>query len=76
VYKRAAWWQNKPGDSVWRWWQTRVVWHVFWSWEGEKRVAGGAVGEVAGGASVFYSAGGEGAEAVGRRLVGSSTDGR
>jgi hypothetical protein len=49
---------------------------MFWSWEGEKRVAGGAVGEVAGGAGVFYSAGGEGAEAVGRRLVGSLADGR
>jgi hypothetical protein len=30
----------------------------------EKRVAGGAVGEVAAGAGAFYMAGGEGAEAV------------
>jgi hypothetical protein len=31
----------------------------------EKRVSGGAVGEVAGGVGAFYRAGGEGAEAVG-----------
>jgi hypothetical protein len=35
---------------------------------GEKRVAGGAGGEVAGGVGAFYRAGGEGAEAVGREL--------
>jgi hypothetical protein len=32
---------------------------------GEKRVAGGVVGEVAGGAGAFYRAGGDGAEAFG-----------
>jgi hypothetical protein len=32
---------------------------------GEKRVAEGAVGEVAGGAGAFYRAGDEGAEVVG-----------
>jgi hypothetical protein len=34
---------------------------------GEKRVAGGAVGELAGGASAFYRTGGKGAEAVGEK---------
>jgi hypothetical protein len=35
---------------------------------GEKSVAGGAVGEVAGGADAFYRVGGEGAEAVGEAV--------
>jgi hypothetical protein len=56
--------RNRPGDGEWQRRWTVVSGHVLWSREGRKRVAGGAVGEVAGGAGAFYRAGGEGAEAV------------
>jgi hypothetical protein len=44
-----------------RWWSVDTC---FGARRGE-RVAGGAVGELAGGASAFYRTGGKGAEAVG-----------
>jgi hypothetical protein len=45
-----------------------VQWACVLELGGEKRVAGGAVGEVVGGAGAFYRAGGDGVEAVGREL--------
>jgi hypothetical protein len=46
----------------------RARWACVLELEGEKRVVGGSLGEVARGSGAFYRAGGEGAEAVGREL--------
>jgi hypothetical protein len=47
---------------------TKGLWARVLEPGGEKRVAGGAMGEVAGGVGAFYRARGEGAEAVRREL--------